>query len=108
MAFAQRQNQRQRTGPEPRRQIAGKIVEYRQTFRCRQIDHMHDQRVEHGPPLGRKDTRDRLPVGGVGTQSIDRLGRKGQKPPVPQDLCRQRHLIRCQATLLLSVTLCFG
>jgi hypothetical protein len=41
----------------------------------RQIGHMHDQRIEVGPPLRRIDARHRLRVARIGSEAIDRLGR---------------------------------
>ena len=43
--------------------------------------HMHDQRVEGGPVLGRKDACHRAVVAGVGAKPINRFGRKRDKLP---------------------------
>ena len=48
-------------------------------FRCPELAHMGDQRIERGPSLGGVELGDRRPVGGVGAQAVDGLGRKGDE-----------------------------
>jgi hypothetical protein len=54
-------------------------VEAREHTRGRNVDHVRDQRIEHGPAFGLVEPRHRLAIGGVGAKSIDRLGRKGDQ-----------------------------
>jgi len=62
-----------------RRQVVGPIVEQHMGFGGVAVRDMDDQRVEGWPSLGREDGGDCLPVGGVGTEAVDSLGRKGDE-----------------------------
>ena len=43
------------------------------------VGEMADQGIEAWPLLGGIDTGNRIGIGGIGTQPIDRLGRKGHQ-----------------------------
>ena len=45
-----------------------------------EVGHMGDQRVERGAALGGVEPRDRLAVGRVGAEPVDRLGRERHQP----------------------------
>jgi hypothetical protein len=48
------------------------------------VRHMHDQRIERGPPLGREDARHCVGVRRVGGQPVDGLRRHGHESAPPQ------------------------
>ena len=54
----------------------------RERERRRGVRHMRDQRIEARPALGGVEPRDRLAVGRVGAEAVDRLGRKRDQPAV--------------------------
>ena len=55
---------------------------------------MDDQRIVAGPPLDRKNAGHGLRVQGIGTQSVDRLGRKSDQLAPPQRYgCRQQQVV---------------
>ena len=72
---AQRHHQCQRARPEGPRQGQRLRRQVGDGLRRGQVRHMHDQRVEAGPPLGLVDAGHRRPVARVGSQAVDRLGR---------------------------------
>ncbi len=73
---ALRQHQRQRPRPERRGERLRGGVETGERACGRELAHMGDQRVECGPSLGGVEPGDRRPVGGVGAQAVDGLGRE--------------------------------
>ena len=75
-----RQDQRERPRPKCLRQQFSHRVEHRQPSRRIKPGNMSNERIERRPALGRIETRDRLPVGGVGAEPVDRLGRKRDQP----------------------------
>ncbi len=77
--FFQRQHQRQRTGPESLCKRRCGIVPDRQLPRSGGIRHMHNQRVEGRPPLGRIYRRNCRAVAGIRAKAVNRFGRKGDK-----------------------------
>ena len=79
-AVALRQHQRQRSRPERGGKPLGGVVETRQRARRRQIGDVRDQRIERRPALGGVEPRDRLAVGRVGAEPVDRLGRERDQP----------------------------
>ena len=52
------------------------------------VRHMRDQRVEARPALGGIKPRDRLAVGGIGAEAVDRLGRERDEAARGQDARR--------------------
>ena len=56
-------------------ELLADLLPLRQLFAGRHIHHMHDQRVEIGPPLGAIDRRHRPRIIGPGGEAINRLGR---------------------------------
>ncbi|GFO81857.1 MAG: hypothetical protein A49_14840 [Methyloceanibacter sp.] len=73
---ALRGDQRQRAGPESRRQRAGVVIEDHERFGGGEIRNMHDQGIEPGPLLGRENLRHGGPVPGIGAEPIDGLRRE--------------------------------
>ena len=78
-AGALRQHQRQRPRPERRGEPLGVGIEARRARARPQVGHMGDQRIEGRPALGLVEARDRLAVGRVGAEPVDRLGREGDE-----------------------------
>ena len=79
----QRQHQRQRPRPERRRQGLGPVVEHGQPARRCDVRHVHDQRIEAGPPLGREDPRHGKIGPRIAAQAHrpSRSGRRQVRPP---------------------------
>ena len=86
--FAHGQHQRQRTRPEPPRQIARAFIEMGKSLCLIEVFHMNDQRVEAWPPLGRIYPRDRLRAIGARGKAINRFGRHADEPARLQNLRR--------------------
>ena len=70
------QHQRQRPRPKSCRQLPAEVGEMAELLRRRDVRHMHDQRVELWPALGREDRRHGATIGGVGAEPVHGLGRK--------------------------------
>jgi hypothetical protein len=74
------QHQGQRTRPEFCGEALGGGVEHRKPLGRQQVGHMGDQRVERGTALGGVEAGDRLGVGRIRAEPVDRLGRKRHQP----------------------------
>ena len=74
------EHERQRPGPECSRQLFGRAGEDAGGARRVGAGNVRDQRIEGRPPLGRIETCNGLAVTGIGTQPVDRLGRKRDQP----------------------------
>jgi hypothetical protein len=61
------------------RERACRCVEGTDELGCGEIGNMDDQRVEAWSSLGLVDTRDRLGIGCVGGEAVDRLGRDSDR-----------------------------
>lgn len=55
---------------------------------------VYDERIIRWPPLDGKDASDGLGIEGIGAKSVDRLRRKGDKPPTPEHGSRSFDHIR--------------
>ena len=93
----QRQHQRQRPRPERRRERPRIGVENRDPFCRRKVGHMHDKRVELGPPLGRIDRRHRRALPRIRAKAIDRFRRKGDEMTLAQKRRRLGQIVRSGA-----------
>ena len=71
-----RQHERQRTRPERRREPFGVCIKTRQRPRRRGVGDVTNERIEGRPAFGGIEPRHGHGVGGVGTEPVDRLGRK--------------------------------
>ena len=70
------QNKRQRARPERRCKTRASTSNTSACFGGRNIGDMGDQRIERRPALGVIEAGDGLPVGRVGAEAVDRLGRE--------------------------------
>lgn len=67
-------DERQRARPVPLGKRAGRGVERSDTLGCGEVWNMDNQRVEAWSSLGFVDARNRLGVGSVSGEAVDRLG----------------------------------
>jgi hypothetical protein len=88
-APAQGQDQGQRTRPMAFRQRFGLRSELGDFSGLADAADMDDQRIEGRPALGLVDTRDRFAIGGIGGETVDRLGRH-RHDPAADDQPRRR------------------
>ena len=84
VARSQRQHKRQRAGPEGLSECSRRVVEHRDALCRGHVGHMHDQRVEAGPPLGGIDASHRICIARIPAKAVDRLGREGDQRTVRQ------------------------
>jgi hypothetical protein len=78
----QRQDKRQRAGPEGIGQRFGLRRQVGDASGGLDIGHMHDQRVEPGPPLCGEDARHGGLACRVGGKAVDRLRRNGHEAAI--------------------------
>ncbi len=81
LAIAHRGHNGQRPRPEGLGQRARLGVEHGDRLGVHGVGDMSDQGIEARPTLGLEDSRHRLRIGGVGCQTIDRLGRQDDQAP---------------------------
>jgi hypothetical protein len=79
-------HQRQRPRPERGRQLTTDGSKLSQVGCGLDIPHVHDQRIELRPALGREDRRNGAPIGGVGAKAVHSLGGKRDELAAPQRL----------------------
>ena len=84
-AVGQRQDQRQRPGPEGRGQPFGARIEAPFPTRPGHVRDMGDQRIEARSALGAINAGDRARVGGERAKAVNRLGRKSDQPAGAQN-----------------------
>ena len=86
--LAQRQHQRQRSGPKGGGQTLGHVGPLDIAPGHIGVRDMHDQRVETGPALGLIDPRHRRAVASVAAQAVNCFAWEGDQPAVTQNLRR--------------------
>jgi len=79
-----RQDERQRPGPEARGQRLGAGIEARDTARRRHVGHVRDERIEPRPALGLVERRHGPRIRRIGRQAVNRLGRYDDQPAGPK------------------------
>ena len=90
------EHQRQRPGPESVGEALGERRHAPVRVGVARFGHVHDQRIEARAALGGENRGDRVAVGGVAAEPVDRLGGKGDEAASAQKLRRGRNrAVRC-------------